>query len=321
MATFTIRRMRVDEGDDRVRTGGVFEGSATVKYQVETDAAVSLQAILSCQGLPARNSTHPEIPSLVLTGRKATRHENSLLIWDVVDSYGQDSEQQQSGGAGGGGTVEKPWEAPPKIALSQASYREVPVEKHWKLVEGTYQLVPAVNAAGLPFDPPPTRPEKVLVITINEARRNFDRRFIIDYWDSVNLAETVIDGLTFPALSLRLEDLSCSEEFFTDARGTRIPYYNVTFVIHHRKTTWVEEVANMGYRHLDDDRIVDIVVNGKPPGEPMWLTNDGQGWVLPDDPSKFNYIDILPFEPKDWKPLGLPQQRVDRFSPMKGLLR
>lgn len=134
---------------------------------------------------------------------------------------------------------------------------------------------PAVNSAGDPFDPPPTRDQSRRTAIIKKNLFSVPS-WILSYEDAINNAPFTLDGITIPKNWAKIQKIGVSNL----QRRNGIYFRTVTIVMHFNKFTWKKRLLDCGYRRIhpnDPTKRIKIVNNdGTDPSNPVLLDGMGQ---------------------------------------------
>ena len=256
MAVVDIR-----EGWRGVRAGGDAESrSASRHWSIVTDSAADGPVFswpLTAGGvtIPAKGTPHPDDSGLSSSQPQVTKV--SPTFFNVRVDYGNVP------------TYEDPLTKPAEHSWSSV----VSVEPTDVDALGD----PILNAAGEPFDPPPTEGVRDPILTIVRNEAGFDPDTMLTYCDTVCLEP-------FWGASVgrtRMADIH-ADKVLADPS-----YWRVRYEVQFRMRTaedcpdvwaWYRRMLNQGFRHLDDGGAVHAAVDadGQPVSQPVLLDGDGK---------------------------------------------
>ena len=128
-----------------------------------------------------------------------------------------------------------------------------PLTQHWEVNWGFARFQKAitkdvngnaiVNSAGDPFDPPIEVDDDRPQLTITRYESSYSPTTAKTYKDAVNSDVVTIDGVTFPAYTLKITSIAAQR---VAVNGTW--YWRVTYTIEYRPETWRLQILDRGYR-------------------------------------------------------------------------
>jgi hypothetical protein len=216
--------------------------------------------------LPLIYSPHNEDPFAFCVGLVPTRSEEDPQVWTITATYAYnvDAPVALAGGGGvaspGGSTktgnpavdsqqqgyapgdrVTNPLSRPKDYSYSTVKISTIPVDEEPYIAPGKVSIRKIRNTAGDPFQDQPSRDVMALQITIGLNSLVTPDQAWVNRLQTLNSNSVVIDGVTYGARELRLENISAQRVY------EQVSYYrwtlNVTFRPH-----WRVELRNTGNR-------------------------------------------------------------------------
>jgi hypothetical protein len=180
---------------------------------------------------------------------------NNQLVWIVTCHFSSDMKQ----GVGGDIThdVENPLAKPPEVTW--ASWVENEIITHGRIPgSGSPDLVPILNPAGRPYNPPLTRRRRHRMVTIVRNEATFPVAIVQAYEGCVN-SDAFYGWLPNTAM---LEDVSATQHY---AQAMR--YWTVRYEIRFRKPSWTRAVLRAGVVYWEFDALTQTFVEKIPADE------------------------------------------------------
>ncbi len=282
----TILRMELKDAIPGDQSSGRRELVERWIYESDTIAETP-QAIEAA--MPPSWSPHPDVPLLYLQDRKPdqiklSRFWEVKLVWsnELQPSQQKKIEDQLN-------PLASPWRW---TGGSRAEPEATVVDWEGNLI---------LNTAG-ELMAPQQRPVSII---IHRAKRFFGPnlpQWLFNLVDSVNESAIKIKGIEYPPKTLLFANWSYDDE--SERVNTRIT--PVTVELHAKKDGWTKRIPSRGYREIPNannpggiEPTVPILVNGKPPREPVLLDANGVAIRNPQ-PEDVVLVDAELIEPKDW---------------------
>lgn len=302
------------------------KGVRTLKraWLVTTDSASTgepavIDGVIAADATAALFASHPSWPFAVCRSLTAAPHEGPTT-WQVEASYSSapfEATGDGSGtGSGGPGDPENPTSPNPAQSQATPADQRPPTisvgrkEVTEPLVEDAVTGKPVVNAPiGDPFNPPPEVFRSRHVITWKffraPAQLNWSAR--AQFLDSVNGANFVVLGKTYPPRTLRCVEYSIETVWETSAGGLAL-FFALTVQAEERPETWDVEVLNAGRRKKIDGSVADpsnpprvVFITddaGQPVADPVPL-DELSGHVI-EPPGPYDYLSFFGYVSRDW---------------------
>lgn len=143
-----------------------------------------------------------------------------------------------------------------------------------RVVEKDREDKPVVNTAKDPYDPPLTVefPIPVKTINVNLSTSDFTPAMLTTYFMAIN--SDTYDG--WAAGQVMVQDISATQEIWTDEEGNNVPYWSVTIKLAYNAFGWQPEILSRGYRQLNDEGNPEAIApDGLQLTSPAILDEDG----------------------------------------------
>jgi len=266
--TITVRQLQIGVSGDY---SGVTNETETISYLVETDSKLTTRTQILASGLlPAKFTPHPD--NALMTVRSVSLNQTeSPKVWQADVSYSsvpydkddEDDEDQVS-----------PLDKLARIRWSTTQFI--------KIADKDKDGVEITNSAGDMFDPPVEIDTSRFSIVVEKNLASIPV-WVLSYPNTVNTSSFTVQGLTIPAKTAKMSELSISE--LKTEQG--IDFYTLTFrmeLANADEVDWSINVLDRGFhmfktplttpkeitKILDDD--------SNPVASPQLL--DGSGGVL-----------------------------------------
>ncbi len=235
--------------------------------------------------------------SLKVIGYGHDSIDDDRIAWRVLVNYGN---QQGDPNPPPANPLNEPWQ----INWDTSEERALVAQAF--LIKGTLKTKERVaieNAAGDPFDPPPTQIESdmFVVLSKNKAEFNIDQAML--YRNKVNKTSFQIAGYSAAKWTVKLTKYVSGQKSVRNG----VTFWPVKYVLKVKPERWVQEYANVGYQYINGSasgkKHLIKLANGRIPVTPQWLGPDG--FFFP--PEKPNYISYLLEDVIDLAGLNLPK--------------
>ena len=205
-------------------------------------------------------------------GISPVRRDQSILVWDVVVSYGPPDEQKEQ--TPGGDPSEEPndwrwqhnmgysaWQEPCWTAVNKTAFPHIA-----SVTPGTFNRPidttgPVVNSANVVLDPPLMTDMYDLVWQVTTYSRIFNGATAGLYMGAINseaiwYSKWIRDNYGFKAAFWDKHQVKCTNASATfrtlTIKSLRIPYWEWTWEFRFRKSTWIEYVLDRGITSLPE---------------------------------------------------------------------
>ncbi len=233
--------------------------------------------------LPRNGDPYPTDPAAFMVDISPDQMEEDPTLWRVTCRYSTDIPRRQAreaftinpatgasqvtaSGADRTAREENPLDRPAVWSTTyEQSNRVVTVDK---------DLVPVVNSANRPFDPPVEDEESYLVLTVTKNYADLDLSEWHPYQNSVNSD----DWASFAVRTLWLFNIS-----FQSLSENNVNYWQATFNFKYKETTWDKKVLDAGYYDIDGNAFDDPTI-GPLHDRPTLMDGAGARLSTLDDP-------------------------------------
>lgn len=257
----------------------------TRKYIVVSDNAnEDPNAVLFYASAPAIGDAYPSDSGALCKSRDASfaHAEGSQYHWALTVQYSSDLGESNVSGASQTPTSRS------AVYHYTGTNITTPVTKD---TSGNAIL----NSADCPFNPAPEiqASKQSISITVNKIAISST---IFNYQNTVNNAVKSLDGVSYPAKTLRLVSLDVTHKYENNTS-----YFEVVYNIEYNKDTWALVLLDQGFYELDASGNQTVIRDpyGQPKQEQTLL--DGSGNVLGTGPSASPvFISYDVYKAVDW---------------------
>jgi hypothetical protein len=270
MAVVSVKETWDGRGGEKGRIG---ENRLIRTFLVLTDSKLDTpHAILSSGMVPVPySSTHPANALLLCRRVSATQKAESPFAWDVEAEYTDERSDEEDENP-----EENPLLRPVDVDWDSVQYQK-PFEK-------TIDDRAVVNSAEVPFDPPLVIDDARWVVTVTANVADVPAG-ILGYNNRINDDAITVDGITFPARTVKVQGIRISRR----RRENAVSFRQFTFQLNYRSEGWLVRPLDRGFQQLDGGKLVQITDrDDKEVSEPAML--NGSGGVLRPD----LYDDTIP---------------------------
>lgn len=288
------------EGGASIDSGASFTRSYSVEFDgINKSPFAAITATDGVITIPAYGAAHPDLSSSLVVDKTAkTDADSNGWIWLVTVKYAYpkvDADPQGSpdppGQDGGDPGESAPPATPlPSKKITWGSWTKTSAPQ--KDIVGNALL----NSAFDCFDPPLTREDEHIQVTIVRTQSSFDAFWFNYLNNSLNNQAFAMKGYEFAAKTLRCK---IQAEYPT---GPNNNLWQITITIQHDPATWDWRVLNAGYNYWDSIKAIPIFIKGHRPSVPQLLTADGLKLAKNGTPT---YKDFRKYYVADFAYLGL----------------
>lgn len=289
---------RTSSSDERGKT-------AVRVFQVVCDAftdgtEVAINANDGTLAVPAVGSEHPDDTRKRLRSKSCDPVQDEPCVFRVVCNYDTHTKFVGIGLTGGidPAQYENPLLLPPLVEVGY-DVDQIAFEKDF-----ADPPVSILNSAGQAFDPPPTRSEYCVRLTVQRNRLTFDLDMAAEYGDSVNSTDWHLTG-DYSILARRAKCIGISaRQAYTNSTG----YWVVTYEFSLRLRPWNPvEILDQGLAYRDDDGELIIAkdFNGDAVTFPVNLNGSGQRLVETVSWNDPVYLEFQGYRETDFNALNL----------------
>jgi hypothetical protein len=268
-------------GSDSLNTDFSVDVECTRVFHADTDDNYDDDRIILAYGsCPRLGSRHPNDIALWCNKRDA-KQDAGKIHWVVTVGYSNEE------------FAENPLDEPAKTSWNTENFQEV--------VEEDTGGDGVVNSAGQYFDPPIMRDDFRLTAVTRKNIANGVPAYMLNYVNSINNAQFVLDGLSCPSKTVKLAGLALSEP----QERNDIEYRVLTMTFHIRPDTWTESILDQGMMELNTggtDRVKITDDTGQPITKPWPLNGSGKS-VRNPSPSTAVYLDFEIYYARDFSVL------------------
>ena len=232
---------------------------------------------------------------------------SSALQFEVTAEYETISLEEQA---------ENPLDRPAKVAYTfQESteayfYDHSPAPDDWNVLkDGEWKGKPVVNSAGDGFEDSFEREAHQLVITVVRNEVSYNPVIADAYSNTVNDADIVIDGITYPARTLKLSPICGTKNTEKLSSGPTVTFYEVTYQFKARADTWRDKPLDVGFNEYIADadpqkpgKLRLIVGSDSVPVKRPWPL-DGKGRKKPKATDVPKVLEFQPYKELSWASL------------------
>lgn len=266
-----------EDWEGRSGTRGAFgENTSTRVFFVKTDSRFdSDQDVANSDLLPTPFiSTHPDSPAQLCRTVTPENLDEDPHYWNVTVEYSDEPLRE------GVNDQPDPLLRPVDISWGSVQYQK-PI---FQDINGNV----ICNTANDPFDPPPVIDDARWTITIQQNVPAVPT-FILNMNNTINSGPVIIDSVSFPARTLKVQSIGISPEQFEN----NILYRTFICQLHYREETWQYRLLNAGFADLAFGVRGEILLDdGSKPSQPWPL--DEQGLKI-QDPSPETIV-VLNFD-------------------------
>lgn len=287
MAIVSVKRLFRETSSQTVNGQRQIVWNYLVKTDAMSDGPEAAEgASDGVTSIPAYGSAHPTDATCVVKSRVAQPISDDPFNFLVRVTFetikGNASEEIQD-------PLERPWEY--SVTADEST------EDYFRDVDGN----PLVNSAGQPLRQLLQRDNSTLVINLVYNYASFLPSVSEPYKNTLNAAEIIIKGETYPARKLKMSPITMQE--VTEGSTT---FYRVTYRIKYSSDGWDQVYEDRGDCFLSSGKLVPIHqqdgIQVPPEGWPL----DGSGGMQTNANDPPSQIQRVPYADKDWSPLGLP---------------
>lgn len=231
-------------------------------YLVQTDSPTDgPNVVLGAPGLPKIRDPYDGHPSAVCIRRVPQELANTPFAWHVTCEWSTHSVDRDENPLNTRPDIEWGFEAfeepivgtpnhttPTQIPNGSGQNGE-PVFLEGEELSSSFLGWGILNAAGDPYDPPPTRTNYYPVIRFTRNEESFDAATALHFGDTVNLTDWC--GLAPRQAWLKPIEASHEVQMADGIDQPDILYWRVRYTFVLKAYTWDLLVLNQGYRYLD----------------------------------------------------------------------
>lgn len=278
------------------------EETSALRFRVICDDGDKPHLAKTADGIPRKGDPHPDNAAATCRSVSVDQEHNEDFNWVFIVTCNYSTKLPPSG-ASNPDEIENPLLRPAIYEWSE-EFDERPMDKAFDPTDHE-TVVPVVNSAFEPFDPPPTKETSIRVLTITRNEPTFDPRPL----------DSTYKGKTNDAAFL---GYSAGEVLFASVQATRnlengVFFWSVMYVFKMRVGGWIDEVLDQGYYQLVTEEttvkkkpILDD--EGEPIVAPALLNGSGVPLAVPQTgqpPPEGVYLIFEKYERADFGGLNL----------------
>jgi len=263
---------------------------------------------LFADGVPRENvDTWPGNSLLRCVGVEAEPVSGSALHFEVTAEYETTSTEEQA---------EDPLSRPAKVTYSfQESteayfYDHSPAPEDWNVQkDGPWKGKPVVNSAHDAFEDTFEREAHQLIVTVVRNEASYHPVVADAYSNSVNAESIVIDGIEYPAGTLKLSPICSSKQTEKVSSGMTVTFFETTYQFKCRADGWRDRPLDCGYNEYvantdpaKPGKLRLIVGADSVPVKRPWPL-DGKGRKKPKASDIPAVLEFRPYREISWAPL------------------
>lgn len=273
---------------------GIKSDTETVEYQVYTDTKTQTRYDIMLAGvLPTLYQSHPDNPILTVRDIELSQ-DIADTVWTAYVTYSsepfdkEDEEEED---------VDNPTDRAARIRWTTTQFTK-PI---YRDINGE----PIVNSATDYFDPPIEIDASRWSIVVEKNVLAIPT-WVLDYRNVINNGAFTVQGLTIPAKTAKMSELSISELQREQTAGGTVDFYTLTFRVELATADegdWTLRVLDQGLHQFDRaDNKTPILIDGEPAKQPVLL--DGNGLAITDpEPTDAVFLEFDGYVEKDFSVL------------------
>lgn len=273
------------------------------------------EVVLGAGGLPAKGDPYSSHPTAIVVARYPRPIDGTRLIWHVEVEYSTHSIDRDENPLNTRPEIEwgfEPYDEPlpgtakPGYTFTYQAQDDVNGETTPVRAEGFFFGKGVVNAAGDPFDPPPTRLNYYPVVRFMRNEATFTPTFAIQYGNTVN--RSIWNGLYPRQVWLKPIEATHQVHSPDGLDKPEILYWRVRYTFVLKFWTWDLFVLNQGYRYLNkantnaDAVKIPFLKDGHPSID--LLKEDGTRFGTTEE-KKPSWIPVPGYRAMDFTPLNI----------------
>lgn len=274
--------------------GGIKNDNETVEYQVYTDTKTQTRYDIMLAGvLPTLYQSHPDNPILTVRDIELSQ-DIADTVWTAYVTYSsepfdkEDEEEEE---------IDTPTDRPARVRWSTTQFTK-PIYKD-------INDEPIVNSATDYFDPPIEIDASRFSIVVEKNLAAIPS-WVLTYANTINESSFEIQGLTIPAKTAKMSELSISELQREQTAGGTVDFYTLTFRVELATADegdWTLKVLDQGLHQFDRaENKTPILIDGEPAKQPVLL--DGNGLAITDpEPTDAVFLEFDGYVEKDFSVL------------------
>lgn len=273
---------------------GIKSDTETIEYQVYTDTKTQTRYDIMLAGvLPTLYQSHPDNPILTVRDIELSQ-DIADTVWTAFVTYSsepfdkEDEDEEE---------IDTPTDRPARVRWSTTQFTK-PIYKD-------INDEPIVNSATDYFDPPIEIDASRFSIVVEKNLASIPS-WVLTYANTINEASFEIQGLTIPAKTAKMSELSISELQREQTAGGTVDFYTLTFRVELATADegdWTLKVLDQGLHQFDRaDNKTPILIDGEPAKQPVLL--DGNGLAITDpEPTDAVFLEFDGYVEKDFSVL------------------